>query len=274
MPFGFAELSRDQIRIPGEGIHHTMTPYFKYENVYNEAQSRLAGKPVYDLKEMVEIRFAANPQYRPCFGVDEMQHADETGRVCTWAEYFKPQYQAFLDGSMQEADGTPLEELLPYGMSQAQLSICRALNIYSIEALHHLEGAGVKRLGVIGNDIKPMAKRFLETRGARNPDIDGLKARLAELEAANAAPPEDPDEDDEAAWRDNSAPASFDAPVPPWFNDAPAPDEVSPAPAAPRPMTRVAKMNKVRKLTGRRPNKTITDAALDRRLADLTRPEG
>lgn len=178
------EMSRDEIRIPGER-YAPGTPYFKHLNIFNEPQSRLQGKAVHDLKEVVEIRFPANPQYKPIFGVDEQCAIDEdTGRVITWAERYKDQYIAFLAGGEQIAEGTPLEELLPYGISQAQLSICRALNIYSIEQLAHLEGAGMKRLGVHGNDLKPMAQRYMDARrdgSQAQSEINELKRQLAEL---------------------------------------------------------------------------------------------
>lgn len=203
----WTEIPRDQISIPGERVTPG-TPFFMYESVFNEPQSRLQGKPVHDLKAMVEIRFPANPQYRPKFGVDEMCSVDDNGRVITWAERYKDQYQAFLAGSEQEAEGTPLEELLPFGISQAHLSLCRALNIYSIEALYHLEGAALKRLGVHGNDLKPMAKRYLEARrdgSSAQREINELQRQIAELRAASAAPAADPfadQADDDADFTD------------------------------------------------------------------------
>ena len=171
--------------IPGESKNRSVTPYFKYESVFNEPQSRLQGKPVHDLKEVVELRFAANTNYKPIFLVEEMAETDEsTGRIITWAERYKAAYQAFLSGSEQIAEGTPLEELIPYGISQAQLSLCRALNIYSIEALAHIEGGGIKKLGIHANSIKPMAQKYLEDRQdgrAVQNEVNELKRQLAEL---------------------------------------------------------------------------------------------
>lgn len=177
------ELTRDEIKLPGER-YQPGTPYFRYENIFNEPLSRNEGKPVFELKEVVEIRFPANPQYKPVFGVDEQQSVDEMGRVITWAEAYKKQYQAFLAGAAQEADGTPLEELLPYGMSQAQLSLCRAMSIYSIEALHHLEGAAARKNAVITNELKPIAKRYMEARrdgSQAQTEINELKRQIAAL---------------------------------------------------------------------------------------------
>lgn len=185
--FSRDDLDRAGYAIPGEAKNKTVTPYFSWQSLLNEPQSKIQGKPVHDLLEVVELRFAANSQYKPVFLVTEMCETDaETGRVVTWAERYKPQYQAFLAGSEQEAEGTPLEELLPFGISQAQLSFCRALNIYSIEALAHITGPAVKRMGMHGNELIPMAKRYMEARrdgSVQQTEINELKRQLAELQA-------------------------------------------------------------------------------------------
>lgn len=186
-PFDREDLDRAGYAITGEQKNKVVTPFFRYESVLNEPQSQLQGKKVNDLIEVVEVRFAANPQYKPVFRVDEMAEMDANGRVITYAERYKTQYQAFLVGSDQVAEGTPLEELLSYGISQAHLSLCRALNIYSVEALAHLEGGARKRLGQHGNDLIPMAKRYLEARrdgSQAQTEINELKRQLAALQGA------------------------------------------------------------------------------------------
>lgn len=179
----FEQIPQEQIRIPGENYFHSITPYFRYENIMNEVQSQIQGRPVYEMKEVVELRFAANPNYKPVFGVDEMYRRVDN-RVITYAERFADQYQAFLAGAPQEAEGTPLEELTPFGITPAQLSICRALSIYSIEALHHLEGPAIKKLGYHANALKPMARKYMEARSdgsASQAEINELRRQIAEL---------------------------------------------------------------------------------------------
>src|SRR3546814_11323897 len=55
------------------------------------------------------------------------------GRVVTFAERWKEQREAFLNGEQQHAIGTPLEELKAYGATPAMISLCRASNIQTIE---------------------------------------------------------------------------------------------------------------------------------------------
>lgn len=185
-------IPKDQIRLPGENYFNTMTPYFRYESILNEVQSQMQGREVRELKEVVEVRFAANPYYKPVFDTGAMYRMTEDGMtVITWAERFKEQYQAFLAGAPQEAEGTPLEELQPYGISPAQLSMCRAQSIYSIEALHHLDTNGAKRLGFHGNELRKMAARYMDARSDGShaqSEINALKAQVAELMKGNIIP--------------------------------------------------------------------------------------
>lgn len=177
------EIPREQMKIPGENYFHTATPFFRYENVLNVAQSEAQTREVREMMEVVEVRFAANPQYCPVFPADAM-YRKVGNRIITWAERFKDQYNQFLSGAAQQSEGTPLEELKPYGITDAQLSLCRALNIYSIEGLHGLEGPAVKRLGLHGNELKPMAKRYMEAKAAgvtQSAEIAELKRQIAEM---------------------------------------------------------------------------------------------
>jgi serine phosphatase RsbU (regulator of sigma subunit) len=103
--------------------------------------------------------------------------------VVTYAERFAKQYAEFQQGAAQHASGTPLEKLSQYGISGAQLSLCRALKIYSIEALHSMEGTNLKALGMNQNALKDMARRYMEDRAAGGAVSAELAALRAELEA-------------------------------------------------------------------------------------------
>lgn len=171
--------------IPGEEFIDQMVPLFKYERIMDENQSLEAGKPVYKIMEVVEMRMAQDRNYRPVFPVDAVYRTIH-GRPVTFAERWQEAYRAFLEGEEQHATGTPLEELKGYGITPAQLSMCRAAGIFSIEALSNLQGVARKRLGSVGNDILPMAQRWVAARdaGVNNSDeIALLKAQIAELTA-------------------------------------------------------------------------------------------
>lgn len=178
----FNQLPRDQIKVPGDEKFHSVTPYFSHMNLLDENKSEQEGKAVYEMREVCQLRFAGDRNYSPVVPVDSMFRKIGLNEI-TYAEQWSDQYRAFLQGDAQIADGTPLEELTPYGITPAQLSLCRALKIYTVEALYYLEGANRKSLGVHANTLKPMAEQFIE---ARKSGID-QSARIAELEAKIAA---------------------------------------------------------------------------------------
>lgn len=164
--------------VPIDTREITITPVFRWESVEDVNASEREGKLVKRTFQVVEVRFAGSRNYSPVFPVDAFWQR-QNGRVVTYAERWADQYRAFVEGNAQEAAGTPLENLKGLGISDAQLSLCRALKIYSIEALHHLEGDNLKSLGMAGNALKDMARAYMADRTAGRADA----ARIAELEA-------------------------------------------------------------------------------------------
>lgn len=167
-----------------------VVPFFKHVTVEDINASEREGHAVMKVREVVEVRFAGSKLYSPVFPTDAMWKRDG-GRTITYAERWSDQYRDFLQGADQKAAGTPLEMLKPYGISDAQLSLCRALKIYSIEALHVLEGPNLKSLGMSQNTLKDMARACMADRssGAGSlSEIDELKRQIAELRAAASIP--------------------------------------------------------------------------------------
>lgn len=167
----------------------TVTPRFKHITVENVPQSELAGRAIMETKEVVEVRFAGQKNYSPVMPVDGFWKRDGH-KVLTYAERWPDQYRAFLSGGDQVADGTPLELLKPFGISQSELSLCRALKIHSVEALHGIEGDAVRNLGMAGNHLREMARKYMNSLpGAGQADeLAALRAELAALRAANVIP--------------------------------------------------------------------------------------
>lgn len=185
-------------QIPGEQHFESITPIFKYERILNQNRSLDEGRPVVDIREVVQMRFAHDRNYSPVFPVDATYRTIR-GRPITFAERWADQYRAFLSGNEQVVTGTPLEELKPYGITPAQISLCRAQNIHSIEALCQLEGVGRKRIGTVGNDIIPMAQKWEEARitalnATHGDEISRLKAEIEALKAVGQHPAQVEDE--------------------------------------------------------------------------------
>ncbi|MFT8308504.1 hypothetical protein [Acetobacter malorum] len=112
--------------------------------------------------ELCEMRIAGEKNYVPTVPADSIWKT-ENGQQITYAERFSEQYQQFKMGDSQSGTGTPLQQLRPFGISDAQISLCRALRVYSIEAVQSMEGASLKALGVHANELKRMANAWMFT---------------------------------------------------------------------------------------------------------------
>lgn len=169
----------------------TITPVFKFIEIENIPKSETAGYAVMEMMEVVEVRFAGSKNYSPVFPAHEMS-SREGNNVISYAERWADQYRAFKEGNPQEARGTPLEPLRKFGVTPELISLCRALKIYSIEALHYLEGDRLKSLGMHQNTLKAAASQFMAERskdaGAFE-ELESLRKRVAELEGRSTVVP-------------------------------------------------------------------------------------
>ncbi|MGN7962183.1 hypothetical protein [Brucella sp. 22210] len=182
------------LSVPIDTREITITPVFKHITVEDIAASEREKRPVMKTIEAVEVRFAGSKLYTPVFPVTA-QWKREGHNVITYAERWADQYRDFLQGNDQKAAGTPLEMLKTLGISDAQLSLCRALKIYSIEALDGLEGPNLKNLQMNANPLKDMARRYLADRnsgGAATNEIAELRAEIDRLKAAQSLPAKEP----------------------------------------------------------------------------------
>lgn len=160
----------------------TITPVFRHDSIEDVNASEREGVLQKKIRTVVEVRFAGTDRYQPVFPVDEHWQF-QNGRSVTYAERWADAYRNFLSGSGQVAAGTPLEMLRPYGITDAHLSLCRALKIYSIEALHRIEGDAANGLQMARNDLKAMAKKFIDARANREAPAEEVAALRAEIEA-------------------------------------------------------------------------------------------
>jgi hypothetical protein len=155
---------------------------FKQLSVPNQAKSKLAGRPIFDDVDVVELRYpgSRNTGVYPATSFSHWTTDPETGEQVkvSYAERFPRQYRQFLERATQTKSGTPLDYAL--FLTEARRSELRALNIYTIEALAAVDGQELKNLGPHGREAKNKAIEYLE-------DTDGkaLARKLAqELEAA------------------------------------------------------------------------------------------
>ena len=159
----------------------------------NKRKSEETGTLVKDRRVKVRYQFAGDKQFSPVFfAEDESQYRDESGHRLTHAQLHPELYQAFEDGREQVQEGAPIE-VVP-GLSANQVSVCRAANMYTAEAVAGCDGAALKRLGMEGRKMKTICEEFLK-KAANMAGINALerenrelKKRLDALEAGNTKP--------------------------------------------------------------------------------------
>jgi len=174
-----------------ESTKHLHIEFFA-KPVENKRRSLEEGRPIYDDKEFVKIRFAGDKNRILEAPADDPSVRDpQTNRWVSYKERFPRHYEAFRAGMEFHGDGTPISEL-PF-LTEAKRAELRALNIHTAEALANLDGAALTRLGMGGRALKDQAQSYLdsakgsaaESRLAKeNAD---LKARMEAMEAQIAA---------------------------------------------------------------------------------------
>lgn len=186
----------------------TVTPLFLHVSVEDIHASERTGELVKRHIEAVQVQVAGSRLYSPTFPVDA-EWKREGAKVITYAERWADQYRDWKAGEDQHAIGTPLENLKKFGISDSLLSFCRALKIYSIEALHSLEGSSARSLGMHQNALKEMAQRWMDEHDGANvsalreanagmqAELDAMKAQMAAI-MAKVQPAVDPAEIAEA----------------------------------------------------------------------------
>ena len=165
---------------------------FRNGTVKNDAKSAEAGRPIYDDREVVEVRYPGSRDYG-VYPATERSHWDVdqfTGeqRAVTFAERFSKQYQQFKTQQHQTKSGTPLDYLT--FLTEGKRAELRALNIYTAEALAIVDGAELKNLGPGGREIKNKTIEFL-ANSSEAAKITKLEAELEMVRARNEILEED-----------------------------------------------------------------------------------
>lgn len=186
--------------IPESEMENLVTPFFMHMSIENVPQSEIQKRPVMEIREVVQLRFAGDSKYSPVLPVEAMYRLNGH-EVVTYAERFADQYRQFQSNAEQTASGTPLDLLVDHGITPAQLSLCRTAKVYSIEALNALEKPGLNMLGQSANALKEMARRYMADRASgfdSERKIRELEERIAQLQQANPLPAQEPTADEMA----------------------------------------------------------------------------
>lgn len=178
-----------------------VVPFFKTVAIEDAIASKRSGRPIFKDQEVVEIRIAGDRNFAPTYPAKSMWKRID-GEERTYADRWPEAYARFKQGQEQVAHGTPLSEL-PF-LTEARRQELRMLKVYTAEALASLDGKNLTNLGPHGREMKDSAAAYLErAKGfaqdiALKAEVEELKAKLAEMEAAKKP---EPDQDEREALK-------------------------------------------------------------------------
>lgn len=164
-------------QVPGETARDTATAIFSHRAIENAALSKKMGRPIFDQKEVVTVKFPADKQKT----VDAYAHSVWkviNGQKVTYAERWADQYRRFKAEEAQVVVGTPLSEA-PF-LNVAQRATLRALGVHTVEQLSEVHGQSLKNLGPDGLSMQQAARAYID-KAAGTADVTGLAAENARL---------------------------------------------------------------------------------------------
>lgn len=167
---------------------------FFVQAVENPKKTREAGRPIYEDKEYISIRFPADNKRTLEAPAHEIHYDANTRQHWTYAERFAAIYREFKDHSRVLLSGTPVDEA-PF-LTAAKRSELKALNIHTLEQLVAMPDRGLNRLGMDGTDLVDQAKSFLDVAKG-SAEVNELRAMVEKLQAqiAQGKEPEAPKPD-------------------------------------------------------------------------------
>lgn len=152
---------------------------FFTDAVENKAKTKTQGRPIFEDREFVRIKFPGDKQRVHVAPADEGYRRDpSTNEWVTYAQEYPKHYQAFKDNVEYHGEGTPLAEV-PF-LTDSKRKELRALNIYTAETLAGLDGAQLEKLGMGGRELKNQASAWLD-KASGSADITRLAAENAGL---------------------------------------------------------------------------------------------
>lgn len=153
---------------------------FFTDAVENPAKTEELGRPIYEDREFVRIKFPGDNKREHVAPAHEIHYVQEARAQMTYAEQYPQHYEVFKSGKADQVIGTPLDELT--FLTAAQRSEMRALNVHTAEQLAALGDREINKFGPGFRDLKEKAAAYLD-KATGNADVIELQRQVAELKA-------------------------------------------------------------------------------------------
>jgi len=156
---------------------------FYKQPVYNKHKSTEKNRPIFDTKEMIEVKIPGDRNFSFISEVEDKHKV-------RWPDA----YEAFQKGLEVAASGTPLEEWPNPQLTPGRVEELKHFNIFSVEDLSNVADRDGAHLGMGWREMRNQAKAWLESAedDAKTAQLaaenDALKARIEALELSMAVP--------------------------------------------------------------------------------------
>jgi hypothetical protein len=140
--------------------------------IKNKSKSEQEGRPIFDEKEMVEVKIPGDKQFSYVGEVTDVERH-------RWPEI----YAAFKRGEERAASGTPLEHWPNAELNKSRVAELKAQNILSVEELAGISDSTLPKLGIGARELREQARAYIERakEGAGTSKLSAEVARLTEL---------------------------------------------------------------------------------------------
>lgn len=161
---------------------------FYTEPVENPAKTREQGRPIFEDKEFVRIKFPGDKHRVHVAPADEQSLRDpQTNDWLTYKDRFPAHYEAFRKNAVFVGEGTPIDEA-PF-LTASKKAELKGVNIHTVESLADLPDSNLSKMGVGAREMKNQARAYLDKANGSKGETKlaaenaGLRARLERLEA-------------------------------------------------------------------------------------------
>lgn len=158
----------------------TLGVEFFVKAVENPRKSKAEGRPIFEDREYVRIRFPGDNKKEHVAPASEIHYAPGHRRQMTYADRFHEVYDAFQKGRADFVSGTPLAQVA--FLTEAQRAELKSQHIVTVEQLAGLQDRIIGRLGMGWREKVTAAQDFMQ-KASGAAEVDALREELAALKA-------------------------------------------------------------------------------------------
>jgi hypothetical protein len=157
-------------------------PRFYMDAVQNKAKSEAEGRPIFDDREMVEVRIPGDKQLTwKGYAEEPVFFNPSTREPMSAKERWPDHYASFKKGEQRATSGTPLEAWPNSDLTKSRVAEIKAHDILSVEELANLQDNLLGKLGMGARELREAARTYI-SKAKSGAGEAAMAARVAQLE--------------------------------------------------------------------------------------------